>query len=126
VGNVDIAQLAGFHSSHGALATVTIVRPPARFGSVVLSGDSIQEFSEKAASREGWINGGFMMLEPEVLDMIEGDSESLEAVTLTRLAAAGQLRAFRHEGFWQPVDTLREKLLLESLWESGSAPWVNR
>jgi glucose-1-phosphate cytidylyltransferase len=123
VGDVNLRQLAEFHRSHGALATITVVRPAARFGSVILEGDAVREFSEKNASREGWINGGFMMLEPEVIDFIERDEDSLEAVTLERIACEGQLRAFRHEGFWQPVDTLREKLFLESLWESGEAPW---
>jgi glucose-1-phosphate cytidylyltransferase len=123
LGNVDIKRLVEFHRSHGALATVTIVRPPARFGSVILDGDLVSEFSEKAPTREGWINGGFFVFEPEVLDYIGTDEDSLEAVVLERLVTDGQLRAFRHEGFWQPVDTLREKLTLESLWQSGNAPW---
>ena len=123
VGNVDIRRLMEFHQSHDALATVTVVRPPARFGSVVLKDDQVTEFSEKAPTREGWINGGFFVFEPEVVDYIRGDDESLEAVILEKLASDGQLRAFRHEGFWQPVDTLREKMTLESLWESGKAPW---
>jgi glucose-1-phosphate cytidylyltransferase len=123
VGNIDIAELLNFHRSHGALATVTIVRPPARFGSVILEGDLVSEFSEKAPTREGWINGGFFVFEPEVLNYIDSDEDSLEAVTLERLVANRQLRAFRHEGFWQPVDTLREKMTLETLWQSGKAPW---
>ena len=123
VGDIDLGRLAEFHRSHGSLATITIVRPPARFGTVILEGDTVRKFSEKNPSHEGWINGGFMMLEPEVLDFIERDEDSLEAVTLERLAGLGHLRAFRHEGFWQPVDTLRDKLFLESLWESGQAPW---
>jgi glucose-1-phosphate cytidylyltransferase len=123
VGSVDITRLVEFHRSHGAMATVTIVRPPARFGSVILEGDLVSEFSEKAPTREGWINGGFFVFEPGVLDYVESDDDSLEAVVLERLVSDGQLRAFRHEGFWQPVDTLREKMTLESLWQSGSAPW---
>jgi glucose-1-phosphate cytidylyltransferase len=123
VGNVDIQRLVEFHCSHDALATLTVVRPPARFGSVVLEGDRVQEFSEKAPTREGWINGGFFVFEPGVLDFIAGDDSSLEAEVLPRVSAEGQLRAFRHEGFWQPMDTLREKQFLESLWQSGQAPW---
>ena len=123
VGNVDVSSLIAFHRAHGSLATLTVVRPPARFGSVLLENDVVSDFSEKAPTREGWINGGFMIFEPAVLDYIQGDDESLEAVTLTKLAADRQLRAFRHEGFWHPVDTLREKQTLESLWESGKAPW---
>jgi glucose-1-phosphate cytidylyltransferase len=123
VGDIDIQRLIAFHRGHGALATMTVVRPPARFGSVDLDGDLVRDFSEKAPMREGWINGGFFVMEPRVLDYISGDDESLEAATLAKLTADGELRAFRHEGFWQPVDTLREKLKLEALWESGNAPW---
>jgi glucose-1-phosphate cytidylyltransferase len=123
LGDVDITRLVEFHRSHGAAATVTIVRPPARFGSVILDGDLVTEFSEKAPTREGWINGGFFVFEPKVLDYIGSDEDSLEAVVLERLVSDHQLRAFRHEGFWQPVDTLREKMTLESLWQSGNAPW---
>lgn len=123
VGNVDIQRLIAFHRQHGALATMTVVRPPARFGSVDLDDDVVVDFSEKAPTREGWINGGFFVMEPRVLDYICGDNESLESVTLQKLTADKQLRAFRHEGFWQPVDTLREKQRLEALWESGDAPW---
>jgi glucose-1-phosphate cytidylyltransferase len=123
LGDVDITRLVEFHRSHGAAATVTIVRPPARFGSVILDGDLVTEFSEKAPTREGWINGGFFVFEPKVLEYIGSDEDSLEAVVLERLVSDHQLRAFRHEGFWQPVDTLREKMTLESLWQSGNAPW---
>jgi glucose-1-phosphate cytidylyltransferase len=123
VGDIDIRRLIAFHREHGALATMTVVRPPARFGSMDLDGDMVMDFSEKAPTREGWINGGFFVMEPRVLDYICGDDESLEAVTLAKLTADRQLRAFRHEGFWQPVDTLREKQKLEALWESGEAPW---
>jgi glucose-1-phosphate cytidylyltransferase len=123
VGNVNIQALWDFHKLHGKLATLTIVRPPARFGSVVLDGTRVVEFSEKAPASEGWINGGFFVFEPGVIDYIEGDDVSLEAVVLKRLAEDGELRAFAHEGFWQPMDTLREKHFLESLWASGKAPW---
>ena len=124
VGNVDITALLAFHKSHRRLATVTAVRPPARFGGLVFNGDQVVEFSEKPQVGEGWINGGFMVLEPEVLDYIKGDETILEREPLERLAADGQLVAFRHEGFWQPMDTFREKQLLEELWRSGKAPWM--
>lgn len=123
VGNVNIDQLVAFHRCHGKLATVTAVRPPARFGGLVLDGNAVCEFSEKPQAGEGWINGGFLVFEPEVMDYIADDSTVLERETLERLAADGQLMAFQHPGFWQPMDTLREKLLLESLWATGEAPW---
>jgi glucose-1-phosphate cytidylyltransferase len=123
VGNVDIGKLLAFHKSHGKLATITATRPPARFGGLVLEGDQILRFSEKPQASEGWINGGFMVLEPQVLDYIEGDACLWERGPVERLAADGQLMAYRHEGFWQPMDTLREKHLLEQLWQSGNAPW---
>lgn len=123
VGDVDLSKLLAFHRSHGKLATVTIVRPPARFGTVRLDGTQVLEFSEKAPAREGWINGGFFVFEPGLLDYVTGDRMSLEADVLTRVAADGQLHAYQHEGFWQPMDTLREKQQLESLWTGGTAPW---
>jgi len=123
VGDVDIARLLAFHRSHGKLATLTLVRPPSRFGSVVLDGTHVVEFAEKAPVSEGWINGGFFVFEPGITDYIQGDMVSLEANVLTRVAADGQLQAFQHGGFWQPMDTLREKHFLESLWEKGTAPW---
>lgn len=123
VGDVDIRALVAFHEAHGKLATVTAVRPPARFGGLVMDGDRVSEFSEKPQTGEGWINGGYFVFEPEVLDYIAGDSTDLERAPLERLANEGQLMAYKHEGFWQPMDTLREKNLLESLWESGQAPW---
>lgn len=123
VGNVDLRALLAFHESHGKAATVTAVRPPARFGGLVLDGAQVREFSEKPQTGEGWINGGFFVFEPSVLDHIDGDATVLEREPLERLAAEGQLMAFQHEGFWQPMDTLREKRVLESLWESGKAPW---
>jgi glucose-1-phosphate cytidylyltransferase len=123
VGNVDIRSLVAFHRSHGKLATVTGVRPPARFGGLVLSGDAVSEFSEKLQTGEGWINGGFFVFEPGVFDYLSDDQTVLERAPLEGLAADGQLMAFRHEEFWQPMDTLREKQILESLWASGDAPW---
>ncbi len=123
LGDIDIRALLDFHRSHGRLATVTAVRPPARFGGLTLDGDAVCEFSEKPQTGEGWINGGFFVFEPEVLDYIEGDSTILEREPLERLASEGELMAFRHTGFWQPMDTLREKQLLESLWAGGNAPW---
>jgi glucose-1-phosphate cytidylyltransferase len=123
VGDVDIAKLVAFHLAHGKLATVTAVRPPARFGGLVMDGDMVREFSEKPQSGEGWINGGFFVFERGAIDYMGDDRTQLEREPLERLAADGQLVAFRHEGFWQPMDTLREKRILESLWESGQAPW---
>jgi glucose-1-phosphate cytidylyltransferase len=124
VSDVDLHELLRFHRGHGKLATVTAVRPPARFGGLVMDGDDVREFTEKPQIGEGWINGGYMVLEPGVLDYLDGDQASLESDALERLAGAGQLVAYRHERFWQCMDTLREKRLLESLWSAGSAPWV--
>jgi len=123
LGDVDIGELVAFHEAHGKLATLTAVRPPARFGGLTLDGDQIVEFSEKPQTHEGWINGGFFVFEPQVLDYMEGDDVPLERTPLENLAADGELMAFRHNGFWQPMDTLREKRLLEDLWHSGRAPW---
>lgn len=123
VGNVDVQALLRFHRAHGKLATVTAVRPPARFGSLELQGDRVAHFSEKPQSGEGWINGGFFVFEPGVLDFIDGDPTSLEKEPLEKLASIGQLCAYRHEGFWHPMDTVRDKKLLDDLWESGSPPW---
>lgn len=121
--NVDLKALLEFHRRHGKLATVTAVRPPARFGALVLKESTVCEFSEKPQMGEGWINGGFFVFEPRVLDYLDGDSAVLEREALERLAAEQQLMAFRHAGFWQPMDTLREKEYLESLWQSGKALW---
>jgi glucose-1-phosphate cytidylyltransferase len=123
VADVNIRALLKFHELHGKLATVTTVRPPARFGGIIFEGNRVSEFSEKTQAGEGWINGGFFVLERGVLDYIDGDDTLWEREPLERLAAAGQLMAFRHEGFWQPMDTLREKKLLEDVWASGRAPW---
>ena len=123
VGDVDLRRLLAFHKSHGKLATVTAVRPPARFGGLQLDSDRVTTFSEKPQTGEGWINGGFFVFEPGVLDYLEGDESILEREPLERLAADGQLMAFRHDGFWQPMDTARERDLLEKMWASGEAPW---
>lgn len=126
LGNIDVGALAEFHRSHGKAATVTAVRPPSRFGALGLDGDAVTEFSEKPQTGEGWINGGFFAFEPSVLDYMDSDSTVLEKEPLEALASAGELMAYRHHGFWQPVDTLREKQLLEQLWTSGEAPWVQK
>jgi glucose-1-phosphate cytidylyltransferase len=123
VSDVDLTKLVAFHKAHGKLATVTAVRPPARFGGLDLDGDSVRDFTEKNHLSEGWINGGFFVLQPEVLDLIAGDEILWEHEPLEHLARNGQLRAYRHEGFWQPMDTLRDLRLLESLWQSGHPPW---
>jgi glucose-1-phosphate cytidylyltransferase len=124
--NVNIKNLVEFHKKHGKLATVTAVHPPARFGALVLEENRVVEFSEKNQAHEGWINGGFFVLEPEVLDYIEGDHTLWEKEPLENLAKDNQLMAYFHEGFWQPMDTLREHRLLEALWQSGKAPWVHQ
>jgi len=123
VANVDIYRLVAFHRSHGRVATVTAVRPPSRFGGLAFDGDQVVDFAEKPQTGEGWINGGFFVFEPRVFDYICGDEMPLEREPMERLAADGQLMSYRHEGFWQPMDTLRERHILESLWESGKAPW---
>lgn len=123
VADVDIDKLVAFHRQQGKLATITAVRPPARFGGLVIHEKTVTEFSEKNQSQEGWINGGFFVLEPEVLDLVDKDECVWEKGPLEKLASMGQLSAYQHFGFWQPMDTLREYKLLESLWESGHAPW---
>jgi glucose-1-phosphate cytidylyltransferase len=123
VADVDIGGLLRFHQAHGKLATVTTVRPPARFGGLVFDGDRVDEFTEKPQTGEGWINGGFFVLDRKVLPYIDSDLTLWEREPMERLAADGQLMAFRHQGFWQPMDTLRERRLLEELWNSGTAPW---
>lgn len=123
VSNVDLCDLLEFHRKHGKLATMTAVRPPARFGHLEMDGDQIVSFNEKPQTAEGWINGAFFVLEPGVFDYIDGDQTQWEREPLERLAAEGQLMAYRHDSFWQCMDTLRDKKLLEDLWESGQAPW---
>ena len=121
--DVDLRELLAFHQRAGRAATVTAVRPPSRFGGLVFDGDLVAEFTEKPQIGEGWINGGFMVLEPRVLDTIVADDTSLEIHTLDRLARERQLAAYRHEGFWQCMDTLRDKRQLEQLWREARAPW---
>jgi glucose-1-phosphate cytidylyltransferase len=123
VANIDLKKLLDFHRSHGKLATVTAVRPPARFGRIELDGDRVVEFSEKPQLGEGWINGAFFVLEPGVFDYVEGDDTQWEKEPMENLARDGQLMAYRHEGFWQCMDTIRDKKLLEKLWDEGQAPW---
>jgi len=121
--DVDLASLLAFHRSHGKLATVTTVRAPARFGYLELDGRQVNGFREKPADGEGWINGAFFVLEPGVLQYIEDDATSWERGPMEQLAAEGQLAAYRHTSFWQCMDTLREKRLLDDLWTQGKAPW---
>ena len=121
--DIDLAALLAFHRAHGRVATVTAVRPPARFGGLVFDGDLVSDFTEKPQIGEGWINGGFLVCEPGIFDYLEGDASSLEVDALERLAADRQLAAYRHNGFWQCMDTLRDKRLLESLWHERRAPW---
>lgn len=124
VSNVNIAKLVDFHKSHGCLSTVTTVQPSGRFGALDLSySDQVKGFQEKPKGDGSWINAGFFIMQPEVLDYIDGDSTILEKEPLESLAKSGQLMAFRHEGFWHPMDTLRDKNFLEDLWAKGNAPW---
>jgi glucose-1-phosphate cytidylyltransferase len=123
VANVDLKALVNFHRKSGALATLTAVRPPARFGGLTLDGDRVSEFAEKPQIGEGWINGGFFVLEPGVLDFIDRDETIFEREPLERLATLGKLAAFRHTGFWRGMDTLRDVNLLNHLWETGAADW---
>jgi glucose-1-phosphate cytidylyltransferase len=123
VTNVNVEELIRFHHKHKKLATVTAVRPPARYGAMAFEGDRVTQFDEKPQTGEGWINGGFFVLEPTVLEYIKGDAVHWEREPLERLAAEGQLMAHRHEGFWQCMDTLRDVRLLEGLWANGAAPW---
>ncbi len=123
VADIDIGGLVQFHRAHGKLATVTAVSPVARFGSLRLDNNQVTEFAEKPRSGDGWINGGFFVFEPRVLDYLSGDESTLEGKPLEELATQGQLHAYRHRGFWHPMDTLRDKQLLETLWGSGDAPW---
>jgi glucose-1-phosphate cytidylyltransferase len=123
VANIDFNKLLAFHRGHGKLATVTAVRPPARFGGLRFEGEMVKEFVEKPQIGEGWINGGFFVLEPGIRDYIDGDETLFELAPLERLAQEGQLVAHRHEKFWQSMDTLRDVRLLESLWTEDSAPW---
>lgn len=123
VADIDIRALVQFHESHGKLATVTAVRPPGRFGALDMVGDNVRGFQEKPMGDNGWINGGFFVLSPAVIDRIAGDDIVWEREPLESLAQQGELQAWRHEGFWQPMDTLRDKRTLEQLWLEGRAPW---
>ncbi|WP_229419090.1 glucose-1-phosphate cytidylyltransferase [Pseudoduganella flava] len=123
VSNVNIAETIAFHRKHGKLATLTAVEPPGRFGVLQLDGDRIQAFREKPQGEGSWINGGFFVLHPDVIDYIEGDSTTWEKAPMENLARDGQLHAYFHDDFWQPMDTLRDRMHLEELWKSGRAPW---
>jgi glucose-1-phosphate cytidylyltransferase len=123
VADVDLDKLLAFHRAHGKLATLTAVRPPARFGHVELAGDTVTTFSEKPQAGEGWINGGYFVFEPEVLDYIEGDDIYLQKEPLEQLAKDGELMAYRHYDFWQCMDTVRDRDLLQKLWDGGDPPW---
>ena len=122
--SLDVAAVLAFHRREGRLATLTAVRPPARFGALDITGTRVNTFQEKPQASEGWINGGFFVFEPALFDRITGDDTLLEHEPLAGLARDGQLSCYRHEGFWQPMDTLRDKRLLEELWASGNAPWT--
>ncbi len=121
---IDVADLVAFHRSEGRLATLTAVRPPARFGALDIEGTRVRAFQEKPQASEGWINGGFFVFEPALFDRIDGDDTLLEHEPLVDLARDGELSCYLHDGFWHPVDTLRDKRLLEELWASGRAPWT--
>ena len=123
VADVDLRAVVAFHRRHGRMATITAVRPPARYGGLVLEGDTVAEFTEKPQIGEGWINGGFMVLRREVIDRIHCDEQGLERDVLEGLAAEGELLAYRHESYWQSMDTLREVRVLKALWDGGDPPW---
>jgi glucose-1-phosphate cytidylyltransferase len=125
VAGLDVRDVVAFHRRQGRLATLPAVRPPARFGALALDGDLVGSFTEKPQLGDGWINGGFFVLEPAVLDYLENDATVFEHGPLERLARERQLAAYRHEGFWQCTDTLRDVRLLNALWESGDAPWAH-
>jgi glucose-1-phosphate cytidylyltransferase len=123
VSDINIDNLLRFHRKHGKLVTITAVRPPSRFGGINISDEQVLTFDEKPQIGEGWINGGFFVLEPQIFDYLEGDETIFEKSPLEKLAKDGQLMAYKHEGFWQCMDTVRELQLLERLWSSGEAPW---
>jgi glucose-1-phosphate cytidylyltransferase len=123
VSDLDIGALLDFHRRTGTIATVTAVRPPARFGGLFFDGDRVSGFTEKAQAGEGWINGGYIVFEPAIFQYLAGDESGLELDGLESLASAGQLSAYKHDGFWQCMDTMRDKRQLESIWSSGQAPW---
>lgn len=123
VSDVDISALIAFHQKHGKLATITAVQPPARFGALAMDGDSVGHFVEKPAGGSSWINGGFFVLSPACLGYIDDDDTPWEGSPLNAIASGGELQAYRHGGFWQPMDTLRDRIQLEELWSAGKAPW---
>jgi len=123
VANIDISELLEFHRAHGKLATVTAVRPPARFGALTFDGNQVTGFAEKPQLGEGWINGGYFVFEPQVVDYIAGDETYLEREPLENLAKENQLVAYKHDDYWQPMDTLRDLQTLRALWDDGKAPW---
>lgn len=126
VSDVNIDELVKFHRSHGKLATVTAVRPPVRFGELIMSGNQVSHFQEKPQAGEGWINGGFFVFEPEIFDFIKDDATLLEREPLEQLARKGELMAYQHSGFWQCMDTIRERDFLQESWQSGKAPWIQK
>lgn len=123
VSDVNIHELLAFHRSHGKIATVTAVRPPVRFGELIIEGNTVSHFQEKPQAGEGWINGGYFVFEPEVFDFISGDETFLEREPLEQLAQKGELMAYQHSRFWQCMDTIRDRDFLQSIWQSGKAPW---
>ena len=123
VADIDIGRLVDFHHRHGRLATVTAVTPPGRYGALLMDGDRVADFVEKPPGDNGFVNGGYFVLHPSVLDRIEGEDTPWETTPLESLARDGELLAFRHLGFWQPMDTLRDRTTLEAMWSSGNAPW---
>lgn len=123
VSDIDVTRLIAFHREQNTLATLTATQPPGRFGALDLAGHRITSFQEKPQGDGAWINGGFFVLSPRVIDYVAGDDTAWEREPMERLASEGQMSAYRHDGFWQPMDTLRDRNLLESLWQSGKAPW---
>lgn len=123
--NVDLGELMKFHESHGKMVTVTAVHPSARFGELDIDDDKVRSFKEKPQTGQGWINGGFFVIEPEFFDFIEDDQSILEQEPLEKVTAAGELMAFRHDGYWQCMDTKRDRDTLEELWRSGNPPWID-
>lgn len=123
VGDINIGETISFHKGHGKLATMTATQPPGRFGALDIEGSCVHSFQEKPSGDGGWINGGFFVLSPKVIEYIDDDSSTWERKPLERLASDGEIMAYKHEGFWQPMDTLRDKSHLEELWQSGIAPW---
>jgi glucose-1-phosphate cytidylyltransferase len=123
VGDVDITASIAFHKAHGLLSTMTVTQPPGRFGVVEMDGDRVTEFQEKPHGESGWINAGFFVLSPKVIDYIDDDNTTWEREPMERLAAASQMCAWRHHGFWRPMDALRDKIMLEQIWSDGKAPW---